>query len=41
MVMEMDLQVGRVLKALETYKIVDNTLILFTSDKGGERFSDT
>jgi len=41
MVMEMDLQVGRVLKALETSKIAGNTLVVFTSDNGGERFADT
>jgi arylsulfatase A-like enzyme len=41
MVTEMDLQVGRVLKALETAKIAGNTIVVFTSDNGGERFADT
>jgi arylsulfatase A-like enzyme len=41
MVREMDLQVGRVLKALETAGIANKTVVIFTSDNGGERFSDT
>ena len=41
MVMEMDAQVGRVLKALDAARIADNTIVIFTSDNGGERFSDT
>ncbi len=41
MVLEMDLQVGRVLKALDDAGIADNTIVIFTSDNGGERFSDT
>jgi len=41
MVGEMDLQVGRVLKALDAAKIADNTIVIFTSDNGGERFADT
>lgn len=41
MVTEMDTQVGRVLKALETGGIAGNTMVIFTSDNGGERFSDT
>lgn len=41
MVLAMDLQVGRVLKALETAGIANNTIVIFTSDNGGERFADT
>jgi len=37
----MDLQIGRVLQALEEAGIADNTIVVFTSDNGGERFSDT
>ncbi len=41
MVRQMDLQVGRVLKALDDGGIAGNTIVVFTSDNGGERFSDT
>jgi arylsulfatase A-like enzyme len=41
MVGEMDLQVGRILKALDAAKAARDTIIVFTSDNGGERFSDT
>lgn len=41
MVQQLDLQVGRVLKALETSGVAKNTIVVFTSDNGGERFSDT
>ncbi len=41
MVRQMDLQVGRVLQALEVAGIATNTVVIFTSDNGGERFSDT
>jgi arylsulfatase A-like enzyme len=41
MVRQMDLQIGRVLQALEDGGIADNTIVIFTSDNGGERFSDT
>jgi arylsulfatase A-like enzyme len=41
MVTRLDFQVGRVLKALETAGIAHNTIVIFTSDNGGERFSDT
>ena len=41
MVQQMDLQIGRVLQALESCSIADNTIVIFTSDNGGERFSDT
>ena len=41
MVQEMDLQVGRVLEALRTNGLEQNTIVIFTSDNGGERFADT
>jgi arylsulfatase A-like enzyme len=41
MVIEMDLQVGRVLGALDASGIAGNTIVIFTSDNGGERFADT
>ena len=41
MVTAMDDQIGRVLKKLEALGIEDETLIVFTSDNGGERFSYT
>ena len=37
----MDLQIGRVLQALDANGLADNTIVIFTSDNGGERFSDT
>src|SRR5262249_44910178 len=41
MVKAMDAQVSRVLQALADARIADNTIVIFTSDNGGERFSDT
>lgn len=41
MIEEMDLQVGRVLSALRANGIADDTIVIFTSDNGGERFADT
>ncbi len=41
MVRQMDLQIGRVLQSLETSGIANNTIVIFTSDNGGERFADT
>jgi arylsulfatase A-like enzyme len=41
MVRQMDLQIGRVLDALRNNKADSNTIVIFTSDNGGERFSDT
>jgi arylsulfatase A-like enzyme len=40
MVRQMDLQVGRALKALDSAAIANNTIVIFTSDNGGERFAD-
>src|SRR2546421_10757152 len=37
----MDQQIGRVLDALETNGLAENTIVIFTSDNGGERFADT
>src|SRR4030095_11068545 len=39
MMKRMDAGIGRVLKALERAKLDRNTLVIFTSDNGGERFS--
>jgi arylsulfatase A-like enzyme len=41
MVRQLDTQVGRVLQALDITGIANNTIVIFTSDNGGERFSDT
>ena len=41
MVEAMDAQVGRVLKALDDNRLTDNTIVVFTSDNGGERFAMT
>jgi arylsulfatase A-like enzyme len=41
MVQAMDRQIGRVLQTLDAKGLVDNTIVIFTSDNGGERFSDT
>ncbi|MBK6673646.1 MAG: sulfatase-like hydrolase/transferase [Proteobacteria bacterium] len=41
MVLAMDRGVGQVLAALESAGIARNTIVIFTSDNGGERFSDT
>lgn len=40
MVQSMDLNIGRVMQALDAGGIADNTIVVFTSDNGGERFSD-
>lgn len=40
MVRSLDDNVGRVLAALEAGGMAHNTLVVFTSDNGGERFSD-
>jgi len=41
MVEAMDRQVGRVVDALTAAQIAQNTIVIFTSDNGGERFADT
>jgi arylsulfatase A-like enzyme len=41
MVQAMDQQIGRVLQALDANRQANNTIVIFTSDNGGERFSDT
>jgi arylsulfatase A-like enzyme len=41
MIQAMDLQIGRVLEALDTNSLTENTIVVFTSDNGGERFADT
>jgi arylsulfatase A-like enzyme len=41
MVEAMDAQIGRVVKALDDNRLIDNTVVVFTSDNGGERFSMT
>jgi arylsulfatase A-like enzyme len=40
MVQSLDINVGRVLQALEANSLADNTIVIFTSDNGGERFSN-
>jgi arylsulfatase A-like enzyme len=41
MIQAMDFQIGRVLQTLSANGITENTIVIFTSDNGGERFSDT
>ena len=41
MVQRMDQQAGRVLDTLDRLGLTDNTIVIFTSDNGGERFADT
>ncbi|GAC1433308.1 MAG: sulfatase-like hydrolase/transferase [Acidobacteriaceae bacterium] len=41
MIEQMDLQIGRVLRALDANGLTQNTIVIFTSDNGGERFADT
>jgi arylsulfatase A-like enzyme len=40
MIHHMDEGIGRLLEALSSIGVEENTLIVFTSDNGGERFSD-
>ncbi|MGZ5221347.1 MAG: sulfatase-like hydrolase/transferase [Chitinophagaceae bacterium] len=40
MMKSLDEAVGSIMKTLEEQKLVDNTVIIFTSDNGGEKFSD-
>lgn len=39
-VQAMDAAIGRILAALERAGLADDTIVVFTSDNGGERFSD-
>ncbi len=41
MIEAMDTQIGRVLRALDDNRLTNNTIVIFTSDNGGERFADT
>ncbi|HXN10063.1 MAG TPA: sulfatase-like hydrolase/transferase [Steroidobacteraceae bacterium] len=41
MVETLDAQIGRVLAALEQHDLSRNTIVIFTSDNGGERYADT
>ena len=41
MVTAMDAQIGRILAKLEELGLADNTIVIFTSDNGGERYSNT
>ena len=41
MIEAMDGQIGRVLRALDANGLTENTIVIFTSDNGGERFADT
>jgi arylsulfatase A-like enzyme len=41
MVQSLDANIGRVLRALDAHGLSDNTIAIFTSDNGGERFSKT
>ena len=40
MIHHMDEGIGQVMAALQRHGLADNTLVVFTSDNGGERFSD-
>jgi arylsulfatase A-like enzyme len=41
MIQGMDLQIGRVLQTLDANGLTENTIVIFTSDNGGERFAAT
>jgi arylsulfatase A-like enzyme len=41
MIAQMDAQIGRVMEALQRRGMAQNTIVVFTSDNGGERFADT
>src|SRR5215467_13329801 len=41
MMQSLDSNIGRVLQALDVHGLSDNTIVIFTSDNGGERFSKT
>jgi arylsulfatase A-like enzyme len=40
MIHHMDEGIGKLMATLEAHGLADNTLVVFTSDNGGERFSD-
>ena len=41
MVQSLDANIGRVMQALDVHGLSENTIVIFTSDNGGERFSKT
>ncbi len=41
MIAALDVQVGRVLQAIDDHGLARDTIVIFTSDNGGERFADT
>lgn len=41
MIGAMDQEIGCVLDALDAHGLTENTIVIFTSDNGGERFADT
>ena len=41
MVTRMDFQIGKILEALKARGLEGDTIVIFTSDNGGERYSDT
>jgi len=41
MITAMDAQIGRVMAALEQSGVARDTIVIFTSDNGGERYADT
>jgi len=41
LVTRLDYQIGRIVEAVRSLDMADDTVIVFTSDNGGERFSDT
>lgn len=40
MIHHMDEGIGQLMQALQQHNLINNTLVVFTSDNGGERFSD-
>ncbi len=40
-VTRMDMQIGRILATLDRLGLADDTIVIFTSDNGGERYGDT
>jgi len=41
MIEQMDRQIGRLVHLLDARGLTENTIVIFTSDNGGERFADT